>query len=727
MLLNGAANANIKAGDGLEPDEMFLGELNSFDILVANPPYSVDAFKTHESRKVQNTYETIKLMSFDCRDIQNVFIERMHHLLKPKGIAAIVLPSTIMNSNDNHGIKAREILLKNFYIRCVSSFGGKTFSKTPTSTVILFLEHFDFPPQKAQMLEDSVDAILHNEKLDEWKDANVFNEYLKKINVSEKEYQVFISERETLFENDFIQYFKEYEFEFNKQTSTINTLKKIVIAETKERIGNKLKKNEKSSNELRRDLNKEFYEWVKRIEHDKLLYFALTYQQQTLIITAPFDSSEQKKFLGYETTERRGKEGLKETDGLLTNISNRNDNQKLAWSVRSSFSKEHCINGKLDKYARFVQTSDMLNFQKPTFSMEIKLAFDKGIEISSKFPLKRLDEILVKIVGNQTKIPKEDIQLAGPVPVITQEVGTLIAGYTDNKKTITDLPLIVFGDHNCTLKYVDFEFVRGADGTQLIKVTNDFILKYVYEYLSTIEIENGGKYERHFKYLKDTKIPQPTIDIQKQIVTECEKVDTEYKNGIISIEENKKNILKVLGSVKGKVKKLKDIAPYATERIAYSKIKADNYITTDNLLQNCEGMEPYVEVPNIDSVTYYKKGDILVSNIRPYLKKIWLADREGGCSPDVLVFRPVIGVDSRYVYYAMRQDKFFDYMMSGVKGMKMPRGNKDTIPDYEIVIPNNQVKLVAKIEAYEQKIAEARAVLSGCVERKKLILEKWLK
>lgn len=158
----------------------------------------------------------------------------------------------------------------------------------------------------------------------------------------------------------------------------------------------------------------------------------------------------------------------------------------------------------------------------------------------------------------------------------------------------------------------------------------------------------------------------------------------------------------------------------------YSQIPSDSYITTDNLLQNCEGMKLYDTIPNVSSVISYQKGDILVSNIRPYLKKIWYADRDGGCSPDVLVFRPTKDVDSRFVYYAMKQDSFFDYMMQGTKGMKMPRGDKNSIPNYEIVVPEDQEAIISQIEQYEAEIADAKAVMSGCAERKKKILEKYL-
>lgn len=750
MLLNGAANAHIKQGDGLEQDEDFLGELNSFDILVANPPYSVDAFKTHESRKVQGLYETIKLMSFNCGDIQNVFIERMHHLLKPKGIAAIVMPSALLSNAEASDIKTREILLHNFYIRCIASFGGKTFGKTSTNTIILFLEHFDFPPKKAKLLRDSATAIVNGENLDDWTDSDLFNEYLKAIDTTKEAYLQFVSKNESLFENTFAPYFKEYETAFRNQTNTKKTLGKIAETERKEKAKQPLKRNEKSSEEQKQLLSNVFFDWVKEIEENKLLVFALTYQQQTLIITAPTDTNEQKRFLGYTSSERRGSEGLIETDGLLTNISDRNDKQKLAWSVRRAFDGEHYINDELEKYARCIRISDMMDFSKPSFDLQIKLSVDKKIEIVSKYPIVKLggeDGVCdIKIGGTPSRKNPSYFMGKNLWVSIAEMNGQVI---TDTKEKITDkgvkesnVKLIPKGT---TLLSFKLSIGKTAmAGTDLY--TNEAIAALIpkdkkqisNEYLfalfngKLIDLENVGNKSfgksLNSEYLKnEVRIPLPPLNIQLLIVSECNKVDEEYYSSNMKIEECRRKIELVMGNIKGEKKKLRNIAPYNSKRIAYDEIKAENYITTDNLLQNCEGMRTYDGIPNVDSIISYQKGDILVSNIRPYLKKIWLADRDGGCSPDVLVFRTVDNIDSRFVYYSMRQDKFFDFMMQGTKGMKMPRGDKNSIPDFEIVIPQDQQTIISEIEIYEQKIAEAKAVMAVCAERKKQILEKWLK
>lgn len=146
----------------------------------------------------------------------------------------------------------------------------------------------------------------------------------------------------------------------------------------------------------------------------------------------------------------------------------------------------------------------------------------------------------------------------------------------------------------------------------------------------------------------------------------------------------KERIEETLNDAMGEETALKSVAPFTTERIVYQEIEPQTYISTDNLLQDCQGKTLYDGTPNITSMIAYREGDIPVSNIRPYLKEIWQADCKGGYNPDVLVFRPVDGVLPKYVYYSMRRQKFFDRAMTDVKGMKMPRGKKDVIENFPL-------------------------------------------
>ena len=130
---------------------------------------------------------------------------------------------------------------------------------------------------------------------------------------------------------------------------------------------------------------------------------------------------------------------------------------------------------------------------------------------------------------------------------------------------------------------------------------------------------------------------------------------------------------------------LSDIAEYVTERVNSKSITLNQYVTTDSLLQNKRGRQTAQNLPPMTcALTRYCKGDILISNIRPYLKKIWLADSDGGCSTDVLAFRTKNGHSPNYLYALLMQDAFFQYMMQGSKGSKMPRGDKNQIMHYSV-------------------------------------------
>ena len=140
------------------------------------------------------------------------------------------------------------------------------------------------------------------------------------------------------------------------------------------------------------------------------------------------------------------------------------------------------------------------------------------------------------------------------------------------------------------------------------------------------------------------------------------------------------------------------------------------------MLQNKLGIVPFEGEANISSITEYKKDDILISNIRPYLKKIWFADKDGGCSKDVLVLR---SADTnkylpKYIFYMLRRDVFFDYVMEG---------NKEDILKYRIPIPSSideQMRIVSQIEALESEITKARNLIENTASEKQTILDKYL-
>lgn len=160
---------------------------------------------------------------------------------------------------------------------------------------------------------------------------------------------------------------------------------------------------------------------------------------------------------------------------------------------------------------------------------------------------------------------------------------------------------------------------------------------------------------------------------------------------------------------------LEDVAEFQKKRISSDLLNNNNYISTENILQNFEGIQYSSSIPTNTNVIEYQKGDILLSNIRPYLKKVWFSDRKGGCSADVFVLRGD-KCDQHFLYYVIASDRFINYVMSGVKGVKMPRGDKNQMKKYAFSIPTN---------TEQRKIAKFLSMLDERIKLQNKIIEKY--
>lgn len=152
--------------------------------------------------------------------------------------------------------------------------------------------------------------------------------------------------------------------------------------------------------------------------------------------------------------------------------------------------------------------------------------------------------------------------------------------------------------------------------------------------------------------------------------------------------------------------KLKEIAHYSTDRIDSSKLDENTYVGVDNLLQNRTGKKLAEHIPTLGRYTKYMCNDILIGNIRPYLKKIWFANNDGGTNGDVLDIRvnDYSVLYPRYLYYVLSSDKFFNYDMQNAKGAKMPRGSKDAVMNYPIPVPplKEQERIVSILDRFDK-------------------------
>lgn len=152
--------------------------------------------------------------------------------------------------------------------------------------------------------------------------------------------------------------------------------------------------------------------------------------------------------------------------------------------------------------------------------------------------------------------------------------------------------------------------------------------------------------------------------------------------------------------------KLGDVCKFASNRVSVENLDKTNYISTENLLPDKGGITAAATLPKISTTPAFQSGDILISNIRQYFKKIWYATFEGGCSNDILVLRAKENTDSKFLYYALSEDNFFNYASATSKGTKMPRGDKQSIMNYPIpIFPlEEQKKIGVTLGALDDKI-----------------------
>lgn len=541
-----------------------------FKVLIANPPYSVTGFLATLSKEQRDAY----VLSADVdskqletnNSIETFFIERAKQLLAPEGVAAIILPSSILSNSSNIYVKTREILLQYFDFVAIAEFGSGTFGKTGTNTVVLFLRRKKTEPELATHYRNRVEAWFSNNHGQDhrYEDADAIERYAQHIGVPYDEYLTLLNGNpsEELMKHEI---FAAYQAEFSNNTAAKNIKKKKVTA----RYTQSMKDAE---------LAKHVIDSIRNIEKDKLYYFMLceSNPQSVIVVKSPTKTAETKKFLGYEWSNRKGSEGIKYLGAVVED----DDNEIAA-----------------NKGIQQIET--------PLFDPH------------NLFNDEKINTLIRKnYLG-------EDVD-------VSEEIGEYVDSYL-----LEDM---------LDFKRLDFD--------KAVKTTPTLVY--------------------------------PKIECKEGTSTE----------------------------------KLSVVAPYVTDTIKMSGISVEDYISTDNMLQNRAGVVTYEGVPNIDSITEFKKGDILVSNIRPYLKKIWMADRDGGCSKDVLVFRNSKPKEilNDYLKVILSTDTFFDYMMVGKKGVKMPRGDKKIIPNFEIPIPSPDIqkKIADECMKVDDEVSTANKYLANC-------------
>ena len=173
--------------------------------------------------------------------------------------------------------------------------------------------------------------------------------------------------------------------------------------------------------------------------------------------------------------------------------------------------------------------------------------------------------------------------------------------------------------------------------------------------------------------------------------------------------------------------KLEDICSYRKGKTDVSELTEETYISTENMLPNKAGIVNASNFPTVALTQAYEEGDVLVSNIRPYFKKIWKAKFAGGCSNDVLVFTANENIDRDFLYYVLADDAFFTYAMATSKGTKMPRGDKTSIMEYEVPCydKETQQRIASILKSFDDKIELNNRINNNLQQQARALYKSW--
>jgi type I restriction enzyme S subunit len=239
---------------------------------------------------------------------------------------------------------------------------------------------------------------------------------------------------------------------------------------------------------------------------------------------------------------------------------------------------------------------------------------------------------------------------------------------------------------------------------------------------ATINSINGKNFLK-YKFL----VPRNPKEQQRiaSCLSSLDELIAAYNDKLNALKEHKKGLMQNLFPQEGQKvpsyrfpefendaewveKKLgdEDVSGFVNDKVDSQNLTLKNYISTNNMLSDYSGIADASKLPTISRVTEFIEGDILISNIRPYLKKVWKSDRQGGASNDVLVFRSGTKVKSEFLECILKNDAFINYVMKSAKGVKMPRGDKDSMLKYSIRIParKEQKKIASCLSAVDELI-----------------------
>lgn len=748
---------------------------NSFDVLIANPPYSVKGFLEMLSDEDRNSFELINTVdekSYTANNaIECFFIERAKQLLAKDGVAGIIVPSSILNKGSqaitaNKGnvyVATREILLKYFEIVAIAEFGSGTFGKTGTNTVTLFLKRRSDNPNLAEHYHNMVASWFDGDfaSNQEFADNDLLARYCNHISIDIAIYQKLLLNNlaDELFGHEI---FVEYQAEFEKLPETKNRRNKRGYKE--------LDAEQKSTEDTQ-----ELIKYIKVIEQDKLYYFCLAYKNTTdvIIVKSPSGNNEIKKFLGYEWSSAKGNEGIKYLAGSvakvddesldeedkrilenlqglksiktpLYNPQNKDDGNKINSIIANNFSGNNVdIPEELAPFVSKARLIDMLDFSRVEFNKAIGLSVKNYSPIASKYKMCKLSDVFVNIRNGKNVEQFDDVgkyQVSRIESIATGIFDMDATKWTNDNVTENDFLRsgdILFSHINSVKHLAKTAFFDLADkvvhGVNLLRFRPNvhmLIPKFAFELLQLDSFTNEVKLNAqkavnqasvNIDYLSNLKIPVPPIEIQEHIVAECQAVDVNVANAKHIIIEAKQSIEQEINSVSGNLVKLGDVAE-----------NLDNLRVPVAAGKRKEGIYPYYGASGIvDYVDSWVIDDyvLLISEDGANLKtrntpiaftvigKAWVNNHA-----HILKFRNKS--THRFVELYLNHLDLSNF----ITGQAQPKLSQNNMNQIRIPLPSldQQKEIVACIEIHEQQITQAQQIIDTASAQKQSILNKYL-
>jgi len=366
----------------------------------------------------------------------------------------------------------------------------------------------------------------------------------------------------------------------------------------------------------------------------------------------------------------------------------------------------------------------------------------------------KLGDMIEKISTTGIKLKQKEYLVEGKYPVVDQGQ-ELVGGYSNNDSLIvnTELPIIIFGDHTKVKKFIDFKFIAGADGVIVIKPKKEFFPKLFFYFLHCIQFPDKG-YARHFQYVEKENIPLPPLPEQKKIVEKIEELFSQLDSGVASLKKAKEQIRLFRQSVLAsafsgrlhqdsqdlKISRIKtesgkfinpenpeilvnhgsDNLPEGWEwvklgeiispsKARFEPLQNDNvkYIGLEHIEKRAGIILSYADSNTVRSTkSVFKKGNLLYGKLRPYLNKIAIAEFDGVCSTDILVFENQEKLSNKFLKYRLLCEDYVNYAQKNMKGVQHPRINFKSISEFEISLPQHTMQTQI-VEEIEKRFSEA--------------------